>query len=118
MSRPSHQFVVLAFRDSPYLAKCLASVCAQAGKSKVIVTTSTPSRQMSDIAGSFGVPVRVREGDSAHSRRLEFSDFRARRKSWSRSPTQDDVYYPDFAERTRQLFEAAPDASLCFTELR
>jgi hypothetical protein len=62
VDNPSHQFVVLAYGDSPYLHACLESLFLQRSASDVIITTSTPSEHISRIASSYGVPVRTAQG--------------------------------------------------------
>lgn len=109
-----HAFVVLAYKDSPFLRACLASVCAQTRPSAVVIATSTPSPYIEDVAKSFGVQVKVNPlhsgiaGDWAFG--LSVTDAR-----YVTLAHQDDVYYPTFAQQTLETFERSAKAALCFT---
>ena len=58
-----HTFVVLAYEESPYLRECVKSVTNQTVKSRVMVSTSTPSDYISNIAGEFNLQVHVNDHD-------------------------------------------------------
>jgi hypothetical protein len=114
MDTPSHQFIVLAYGDSPYLKACLESLFLQRSASDVIVTTSTPSEHISRIASSCGVPVRTAQSSRGIADDWNFGLSCATAKIVTLAH-QDDLYYPDFAGETRQLFRRTPSASLSFT---
>lgn len=113
-SAGAHAFVVLAYKDSPFLRACVASVCAQTRPSTVVIATSTPSSYIDEIAKSFGVSVKVNPtqkgiaGDWAFG--LSATDAR-----YVTLAHQDDVYYPTFAQQTLETFERSARAALCFT---
>ncbi|HTX49813.1 MAG TPA: glycosyltransferase [Caulobacteraceae bacterium] len=108
-----HAFVVLAYRESPFLAGCLDSLAAQTVKSRLVVATSTPNDAIAEAAAAHGVEVIVNPVREAIA-----SDFNfGLRASGARLVTlahQDDTYAPDFLERTLAEF-AAHDGALCFT---
>lgn len=115
MQPSSHEFVVLAYGDSPYLPACLASVCAQQGGSRVIITTSTPSAYITGLARSYGADVLVAE--TRHGIAADWNFGLASCKAdLVTLAHQDDVYYPGFAQQTCRLFQSVPYASLCFTD--
>lgn len=110
----SHQFVVLAYGASPYLPACLDSVCQQAG-SKVIMTTSTPSSYVSDLARLYGVELYTAGTQRGIGADWNFA-LSCATADLVTLAHQDDIYYPGFAEQTCALFASNPDATLCFTE--
>ena len=114
MQALSHEFVVLAYGDSPYLPDCLASVCRQSG-SRVTVTTPVLSPYISDMARSHCVPVQVSQGRRGIAADWNFA-LDCATADLVTLAHQDDLYYPDFAQQTRALFGVAPNASLCFTD--
>ena len=59
-----HTFAICAYKDSPYLEECMASVKRQSCSSEVICCTSTPSPYISRLAEKYGIPLYVREGKS------------------------------------------------------
>jgi hypothetical protein len=110
----AHSFVVLAYKDSPFLPACVASVCAQTVASNVVITTSTPSAYIDEVAARFGVTVRVnprRDGIAADwAFGLAATDAR-----YVTLAHQDDIYYPAFAEQTLETFWRSREGVLCFT---
>lgn len=60
----NHTFVVCAYKESPYLEKCVSSVVNQIEKSKVLIATSTPNEYIQNIANKYGLEVRVNTGKS------------------------------------------------------
>jgi len=55
-----HTFVVLAYKESPYLEDCLRSVLNQQYKSKVIIATSTPNKYIDNYAKKYNLEVVAR----------------------------------------------------------
>jgi len=110
----SHQFVVLAYGASPYLPACLESVCRQTAGG-VVVTTSTPSAYVADLARSYGVELYTAETRGGIGADWNFALSHAKADLVTLAH-QDDVYYPGFAERTCALFASNPHAALCFTD--
>lgn len=54
-----HTFVVLAYKESEYLEKCIKSVLNQKYKSKVLIATSTPNDYIYDLAKKYSLEVIV-----------------------------------------------------------
>ena len=54
-----HTFVVLAYKESEYLEKCIKSVLNQKYKSKVLIATSTPNDYIYDLAKKYNLEVIV-----------------------------------------------------------
>jgi glycosyltransferase involved in cell wall biosynthesis len=45
-----HCFVIPAYKNSPYLENCIQSLLKQTVKSEIILTTSTPSTFIEELA--------------------------------------------------------------------
>ena len=110
----THSFVVLAYKDSPFLPACVASVCAQTVASNVVITTSTPSAYIDEVAARFGVPVRVNPQRAGIAADWAFG-LAATDARYVTLAHQDDVYYPTFAEQTLDAFGRWREEVLCFT---
>ncbi|BCJ91487.1 hypothetical protein IZ6_22220 [Terrihabitans soli] len=112
-----HTFTVLAYGDSPFLEGCLRSLAAQSVKSRIIVATSTPSDFIATAAKAAGVELLVnpkREGIGAD---WNFG-LKAAGTRYVTLAHQDDMYFPDFLEKTKALFDAHPDGAIAFTGFR
>lgn len=65
MYKPTdHTFVVCAYGDSPYLEKCLKSLVCQSVKTNVIISTSTPSKYIGEVAKKYQCALYTRRGVS------------------------------------------------------
>jgi hypothetical protein len=111
---PGHQFVVLAYGESPYLGACLESVAANAGDSRVLVATSTPSAFVDAAAARHGFPVLACAGGRGIAHDWNFA-LESATEPLVTLAHQDDIYAPAFALATRQLVRDTPDACLAFT---
>lgn len=114
---PQHTFVVLAYGNSPFLAGCLDALAAQSVKSRIIVSTSTPSDYIAEAARAAGAELHInpkREGIGAD---WNFA-LKAAGTRYVTLAHQDDVYFPEFLALTKALFDAHPDGAIAFTGFR
>ncbi|MDO4266598.1 MAG: glycosyltransferase [Eubacteriales bacterium] len=116
-----HVFAVCAYRESPYLAECFQSLCAQTEKSDIIVCTSTPNRFIKELCEDYGLPLFVREGESSLLSDWNFAVETAVRERGAKLVTvahQDDRYHPDYTGALLEAAERWPDMSLFCTRYR
>lgn len=110
-----HTFVVLAYKDSPYLKSCIQSVINQSYPSQVIIATSTPNAFIRTMAERYHLPVIVNE-KAKHTIGDDF-DF-ARTCVDSELVTiahQDDIYAKDYAKNIVDAYKKNPDAIILFS---
>jgi glycosyltransferase involved in cell wall biosynthesis len=115
--RAGHSFVVPAFGDSPHLEECLASLRAQEQPSEVVISTSTPSRHIEEVASKYAVSVRETRQPGGIGSDWNAA-LRAAPTAWVTLAHQDDVYLPSFSRKVAQRLADHPDALLCFTSYR
>jgi len=60
-SKSQHTFVVLAYKESPFLEDCIKSVMNQQYNSDVVIATSTPNAFIDAIAKKYGLKVIARQ---------------------------------------------------------
>ena len=76
-SKSQHTFVVLAYKESPFLEDCIKSVMNQQYNSDVVIATSTPNAFIDAIAKKYGLKVIARpEKDRGRGAASDF-DFGA-----------------------------------------
>lgn len=114
MPRPLHTFVVPAYGQSRHLPECLASLAAQTAPSTVLVSTSTPSAWLDEVAAAHGVRVHVHGAGGSIGRDWNAA-LAAAETPWVTLAHQDDVYLPGFAQATLALASATPDVALVLT---
>lgn len=91
-----HTFAICAYKDSPYLEKCIKSIKKQTAKSKVILCTSTPSEYISELAKKYDIPVYIRKGASDIKEDWNFA-YDCADTDYVTIAHQDDIYHPDYA---------------------
>ena len=114
-SPTDHSFAVCAYGKSPYLDLCLKSLSAQTVHTNLIVSTSTPNAHIEEVAQKYGVPLFVNEGAPSISHDWNCA------VSHCSTPLvtiahQDDVYLPQFAERTIEALNNADHPLISFTD--
>lgn len=92
-----HTFVVLAYKESPYLESCIRSIVNQSTKSRVIVSTSTPSPFLSAITGQYGLPLRINRKSEGIAADWNFA-FNSAQTPYVTLAHQDDLYAPHYTE--------------------
>jgi hypothetical protein len=110
-----HSFVVLAYRDSPFLEGCLRGLADQSRPGRILVSTSTPSSFIERAAAEAGAELRVNpEPGGGIAADWNFGLAQAQTR-YATLAHQDDVYAPDFTARCLSLFAREPKGALCFT---
>lgn len=112
-----HSFMLLAYRDSPFLEGCLRTLRAQTLPSRIVVATSTPSPFIERAVRAAGAEIRVNPQRQGIGADWNFA-LDAAPTRYVTLAHQDDVYDPAFTARTRAAFSGNPDGALCFTGYR
>lgn len=114
-SMTSHTFVVLAYKESPYLRECLNSVLNQTVASTVIVSTSTPSDFLNDICLRYSMPLIVNQGNKGLAADWTFGLRQAKTK-YATLAHQDDLYDRRYVERMIARAEERSDTLITFSD--
>lgn len=104
-----HNFIILAYKDSPYIEECILSLINQTVKSPVSIATSTPSDFLIKLADKYNIPLIVNKKYIDKQQITEQDNISTIDKDWNfalaRSKTiyltlahQDDVYLPDYTK--------------------
>ena len=59
-----HTFIICAYKESPYLDKCIQSLLNQTVKSNIVMYTSTPNDYIQDIADKYAIDLYSKNGGS------------------------------------------------------
>lgn len=111
----THVFAICAYKDSPYLESCIRSLLGQRTKSHVILCTSTPSPYIRKIAGAYGIPVYVRDGESGIRDDWNFA-YHMADGDLVTIAHQDDVYHKDYVTELLKAFRRYPDMTVFTTD--
>lgn len=111
----AHTFVVPTYGKSPHLRECLASLRVQTRPSPIVITTSTPFEGLAALADEHGAKLAVHAPNVGIGRDWNFALSEAS-TPWVTIAHQDDIYLPDFTERTMALAAGNPDTVLVMTD--
>jgi hypothetical protein len=106
----THQFVVLAYRESPFLEECLAGLLSQGiARADILLCTSTPSGFLSQVAQRHGLQLVANADHRSIGADWNFALAQAT-APWVTLVHQDDIYLPAYAGTIRQAIAAHPGA--------
>lgn len=111
----THTFVVLAYKESPYLEDCINSLLQQTVPSEVFISTSTPNNYISALAKKHALKVVVNRGEKGLAADWNFALQQAK-TAYVTLAHQDDIYLPFYTEQMLQDVEQYPDFLLKFCD--
>ena len=114
MRTNDHTFCVLAYRESPYLEKCIYSLMRQTKRSEIIISTSTPSPYIQRIAKNHGLDILVNEKSSGIASDWSFA-YKNAKTRYVTLAHQDDIYYPGYTEACLNFAERYKNNLITFT---
>lgn len=108
-----HTFLVLAYKESPYLEACLKSLLAQKTPSEIVICSSTPSSFLTEIASRYGLELKINPVQQGIGADWEFAYAQAQ-TPYLTLAHQDDEYDPNYTLQLLALAESLPEATLLF----
>jgi hypothetical protein len=113
-----HAFVVSAYGESAYLSECLDSIVKQRDQaSEVLITTSTPSKEIESVAKRFGVSLLVNSTKGGIASDWNFA-LTGTAAELVTIVHQDDVYENGYASAIQSAFRHDSDTIIAFTNHR
>ena len=110
-----HVFAVCAYKDSPYLERCIRSLKAQTVPSHIILCTSTPSSYIDRIAWKYGIQVFVRQGESNIRDDWNYAYSMADGELVTIAH-QDDMYHREYSANLMSAYKKYPDMTVFTTD--
>ena len=107
-----HTFVILAYKESPFLESCLKSVVSQ--NSSVIVATTTPNSYINNLAKKYKTDVVIGKHTTIGGD-FNFA-LNAANTPLVTIAHQDDIYEKDYSVEIIKDFRANPNSSIIFTD--
>jgi len=109
----NHTFVVCAYKQSEYLPECLNSLKNQSQQSKIVISTSTPSPWLDEIAQKYDVPVYISREKSGIANDWNFG-FASVDSEYVTLAHQDDVFHLDYVKRLNTVIQKNPGNLIVF----
>ena len=113
----NHTFAICAYKESPYLERCIKSVVNQTEPTNVIICTSTPNAHIENLAKKYRIPVYVREGQSDIRDDWNFA-YQMADTEYVTITHQDDIYHKDYAKEVGKYVKKHPDTILAMTDYK
>lgn len=110
-----HTFVVCAYKENPYLEKCIQSVLNQTKKSNVLISTSTPNEYIKQIAGKYNLKLVINEGAGDEADNFNFAYSQAQSK-YVTLCHQDDYYSIDYLKYIEKAEKRHKNTIIFFTD--
>lgn len=110
-----HAFVVPAYKESPYLHDCLASLVEQEVSSQVLMTTSTPNEATRSAAHAFGIELRINHGEGGIANDWNFALSQADAR-YVTIAHQDDIYLPSYSRIAIEALQKAAHPLIFFSD--
>lgn len=108
-----HTFAISAYKDSPYLEKCIESLKKQTEESNIIIGTSTPSKFIENIAEKYNISLFVRDGKSNIAEDWNFAYDSCKTKLVTIAH-QDDIYKEDYLKNALEMINKSRDPVIYF----
>lgn len=98
----NHTFIIPAYKDAPFIEECIVSLKNQTKESNIIITTSTPSEYLQQLAKKYDVVIIVNDtANKGIAGDWNFGLAQAQTKFVTLAH-QDDIYECDYLEWVMQ----------------
>ncbi|MBM6948817.1 glycosyltransferase [Mordavella massiliensis] len=114
-----HTFVICAYKESPYLEKCIQSLKQQILESNIIIVTSTPSVYIESLADKYEIPYLINKGESGITQDWNFGYQCAVNQYQSKYITiahQDDIYDKNYLSSMLKRVKSAIHPLIAFSD--
>ncbi len=112
---PEHTFVILAYQESQYLKECIQSLLKQTVKSKILLSTSTPSDFLDEVSKKYNIPLFVNKIRDGIASDWSFAHKNSKTK-YVTLAHQDDLYFPQYTEQSLLSADRIKSCLLTFTD--
>lgn len=115
MKKSIHTFVVLAYKESIYLEKCIESVLNQKYKSDVLIATSTPNEFISKMAKKYNLKIIENKGKKGIGADFDFA-LSCGKTELVTIAHQDDIYDYDYSYEIVEKYKKHKNSLIIFPD--
>ena len=113
--RDDHTYVICAYKESPFLKECIASLKKQTVKSNIIMVTSTPNDYIKNLAEENEIPLYINTGDHGIVQDWNFGYSKAHTK-YITIAHQDDVYFENYTKTALEYLDKSSHPLIFFSD--
>jgi hypothetical protein len=110
-----HTFVILAYKESKYIEDCIISLLSQSIKSKVIISSSTPSEYLKILSNKYKIKLILNPFRENLSNDWNYALKQADTPLITLAH-QDDIYLKDYTENILNHYRKYPKSLIYFTD--
>jgi len=110
-----HSFVIPVYGDSSFLDECIKSLLSQTKKSKILITTATPSKYITTIADKYKIPVVTNKQASGIASDWNFA-IKSCKTKYCTLAHQDDIYLPEYTEKMLRAIKKNTENLIVFCD--
>lgn len=114
-----HSFIVCAYKESPYLEKCIISLLNQTNlvDSDILISTSTPNEYIMGLSAKYNIELMVNpeRGDIQSDWNYAYNHCESQ---YITLVHQDDIYNKDYASHLMKAINQHDDISIFYTGYR
>lgn len=110
-----HTFAICAYKESPYLEKCILSLKKQEDTSDIIMTTSTDNEHIRSLSAKYDIQLFINDGVSSITKDWNFALSQVKTK-YATIAHQDDIYSKDYAKSVLEALDESPKPLIAFTD--
>lgn len=108
-------FIVLAYKESPFLELCILSLLNQTVKSEIIISTSTPNDLIKKISDKYKLEIIVNSISNGIGSDWNFA-YKLAKTKFVTLAHQDDIYEPTYTEFCINFANKFGDTLIVFTD--
>ena len=110
-----HTFVVCAYKTSPYLEECIASLLNQSVKSNVVIATSTPNDHIRGLADKYKLRLYISSGKSGIAQDWNHALSKVD-TPLATIAHQDDIYLESYTEEMLSAINSSIEPLIFFSD--
>ena len=115
MRNNKHTFVICAYKESPFLEECIISLKKQTLPTNIIMITSTPNEYITTLAEKYNIDLYINTGEHGIVQVWNFGYMKCK-TPYVTIAHQDDIYFPQYAERAVSFMECAKHPLIFFSD--
>lgn len=113
--KKKHTFAICAYKESPYLEKCILSLKKQKIESEILMVTSTPNEYIFKMGEKYNIPVYVNDGEGGIVQDWNYA-YKKAETEYVTITHQDDEYFSNYAQYAMEKLENAKNPLIYFTD--
>lgn len=110
-----HTYAICAYKESPYLEKCIQSLKDQTVPADIIMATATPNEYIRNLAKKYDIPLYINTGEKGITQDWNFA-YNQAKTDYITIAHQDDFYDRHYTEALLKMADREKRPLIFFTD--